>query len=258
MSKLFVFHGADSKVGVSMVTQSVAEMIAGERPDLKILMVNLQGRYGAAYTGYVGENIEGLRHYLDNRVLNRKELLEGCRCTENLYVIGGVKSIGEERYYQPEMSAYLLAELTEEFDLIFADSGSDLDNGLALGSLVMADELLLVLTQQEAVLRRYEILRKLYGQLKLSFSLMILNHFEKEDPYTVEYICRRLGAEKDNLLLISETAGGRKAEVDSKTLLSYRNAMYAADILAAANKVMELTGLGAIEKQRKKRWKNFI
>lgn len=257
MSKLFVLHGADRKTGVSMLAQSAAELTAAEKPRLKILLVNLQGRYGAAYTGYVGENVEGLRHYLDNRILNRRELLEGCRCTENLYVIGGVSTIGEERYYQPEMSSYLLSELRGEFDLIFVDSGSDVDNGLALGALVMADELCLVLTQQESVLQRFEKLKPLYGQLHLSASMILCNRFEEDDPYTRDYLSKRLGPGPP-IFTIAETQGGRRAETEAKTLLAYKNGRYEADILTVVNEILARGGCDPIEKQRKRKWKSFI
>jgi len=258
VSKLFVFHGADSKTGVSMLAQSAAELIAGEKREKRVLLVNLQGRYGAAYTGFVGENVEGLRHYLDNRLLNREEVLAGCRCTENLYVIGGVATIGEERYYQPEMSSYLLSELRDEFDLILADSGSEIDNGLALGSLIMGDELILTLTQQEGVLKRLEKLTPLYRKLDLAFTLWVCNRFEEGDPYSREYLCRRLNIPQESLFTAAETQEGRRAEAESRTLLAYRSRAYEADLLNLSNEILRRAGEEPIEKQRKKRWKSFI
>src|SRR5665647_1130568 len=49
MDKLFSFHGIDHKVGVTMIAQSVAELIANERKDLKILLITLNGRKNAGY-----------------------------------------------------------------------------------------------------------------------------------------------------------------------------------------------------------------
>lgn len=251
MSKLFVFHGADRRVGVSMLAQSAAELLSQGRKDLKVLLVNLQGRYGTVYTSYTGESIERLRHHLDNRLVNKEELLDRCRCTENLYIIGGVSSIGEEQFYQPEMSAYLLSLLKGEFDIILADSGSEVGNGLALGALVMADEIFLVVTQQESVLRRYEKLKELYKKLKLSFPLIICSHFRDEDPYGKAYLARRLGVDKKAILTVAETDNGRLAEMERKTLMSYRGGLYQADVLAAANEILQRAGQPPMSRQKK-------
>lgn len=258
MSKLFVLHGADSKVGVSMVTQSLAEATATRLPDRKILMVNLQGRYGASYTDYVGESVEGLRHYLDNRILNKEDLLAGCRYRQNFYIIGGVSSIGDERCYQPDMSNYLLSELMEEFDLILADSGSELDNGLALGALVMADEIWMVLTQQESALSRYEKLKHLYYQLQLKFSRVLCNRFEPEEAHTEQYLAKRLELEPSILRTIRNSENGWRAEAEAKTLLAYRGRQYRADIDRLVGEILSLAGLETGEETKKKRWTSFI
>lgn len=44
MSKMYAFHGADNKTGTTMITQSVAEFIADNLKDIKIMMISLHGR----------------------------------------------------------------------------------------------------------------------------------------------------------------------------------------------------------------------
>ena len=75
---MFVFHGADSKVGTTMISQSVAEIIAENLKDKRILFTSLNGRSNNQYVDRIGESIEGIKLYLDNKVLSKKELTD-CR-----------------------------------------------------------------------------------------------------------------------------------------------------------------------------------
>jgi hypothetical protein len=140
MSKMYAFHGADNKTGTTMITQSVAEFIADNLKDIKIMMISLHGRSGTEYVDRVGESIEGLKLHLSNRLLDFGRVIEGCRRSNNFYMLGGVESIGQVRSYHPDMATYLLESIENEFDLIFADTGNDIDNGLAVGALEFIEE----------------------------------------------------------------------------------------------------------------------
>src|SRR5665647_3532592 len=97
MDKLFSFHGIDHKVGVTMIAQSVAELIANERKDLKILLITLNGRKNA---GYVKENIETIDNYrmqIDSKIIISKDFLGGTKRYENLHMLAGLMKESEER-----------------------------------------------------------------------------------------------------------------------------------------------------------------
>lgn len=258
MNRMFVFHGVDAKVGTTMISQSVSEMIADNNREIKVMMVSLSGRSGTEYVTRVGESIEAIKIYLDNRVLSKKELLKTCKRTENLYQLGGVDSIGESRHYFPEASSYFLETMKEEFDVIIVDSGNDLDNGLAVGALELINDRFLVLTQQESMIRRYEKIVPLYSRLNISFDRKILNKYSDSDPYSVGYIAERLGFNLREMIKVGAVSCGRQAEMDYRTLISYNNEIYNRDITDLSNIILTECCLEPIQFRRKKKWKAFI
>ena len=258
MNNLTVFHGVDHKVGTTMIAQSVAEVIAAARPELKVLWISMQGREGTEYVQEVGESIEGLKLYLDSKVLPGPDLIQNIRKGENLYMLGGVSAVSEERYYFPHTAAYLLSTMEREFDIMIADSGNDVDNGLAMGALEQGGENFLVLTQQESILTRYEKLDRFYFQLGLKFDRFVINKHCEQDPYDMDYIAKRLELDPDQLYKVEETASGRRAEMEYRTLIAYHDERYIADIITIANGILSRQGFHKIEKQRKSKWKDFM
>ncbi|MBQ9931412.1 MAG: hypothetical protein IJO79_03590 [Firmicutes bacterium] len=258
MKNLIAFHGADHKVGTTMIAQSAAEVIAGAHKDIKILFVSLQGRPGTEYIREVGQTIDGLKVYLNNRVLPREELLRTCRKTENYYFLGGVEDPMEGRRYFPDAAIYLLDTVADEFDLILADTGNNPDNGLTAGALQTAGIRYSVLTQQETALRRYEQMRRIYDMMEIRFDHWVINKFIPDDPYSLPLIAKRLHIPSEKLLPVDFAGYGREAEMDCRTLLSYRNEKYLSDITDLANRILEQTGFPLIEKPRKNKWNPFI
>ena len=94
MKRMIAFQGADAKVGTTMVSQSVAELIASSRKDLKVFFAACNGKSGTEYFQTIGEWIENVRISLENRVVSKLELLENCRQTDNLYFLADGGHIG--------------------------------------------------------------------------------------------------------------------------------------------------------------------
>ncbi|MDO4553044.1 MAG: hypothetical protein Q4C22_05855 [Bacillota bacterium] len=258
MKRLFTFHGADHKVGTTMLAQSVAELITSSYREVRVLLVSLHGGPGSEYVDRAGESVENLRAYLENRVLSKKELLKACRRSENFYMLAGVENLLETREYFPAMVEYLLETVEEEFQIVVADSGNEIDNGLAAGALQLSRDNFLVLSQRETALSRWERLRPIYKQLGLEFSAFIMNHFQEQDPYSQDYVCRRLDIGPEQLIKVAAADHGRLAEMERKSLLSYRNEKYTEGVTEVANRILAGCALPEIEKQRKGRWRNFI
>lgn len=258
MKNLVAFHGADHKVGTTMLAQSAAEIIASSMKELRILFVSLQGRPGTEYIREVGQTIDGLKIYLNNKVLPKDEVLRTCRKTENYYVLGGVKDPLESRRYFPDAAIYLLDTVAEDFDLIIADTGNNPDNGLTAGALQTAGLRYCVLTQQETALRRYEQMQPIYSMMELTFDQWVVNKFIFDDPYSLSLISKRLHIPADCLIPVDFAGYGREAEMDCKPLISYRNEKYISDIIDLANGILDKTGFPLIEKPRKNKWKAFI
>lgn len=258
MSGLFAFHGIDAKIGTTMISQSVAETIAAARKDLSVMLISLNGRPGTEYMDRVGESIEGIKLYLDNRVLSRKELLQACKKRDNFYMLAGVMSLGQARYYKPDQAFYLLDSLAQDVDLIIADTGNDLENGLTLGGLEHIKESCCLISQQESMLKRYETLLPVYRNLEINFAFYCINQYTEKDPYSLDYISKRLSLKKEDLQKIQITPYGRRAEMEMRSLLAYKQDSYSSDILDLANRVLTQCGMGHIGDGRKRRWNHFI
>lgn len=255
---LFSFHGADHKVGTTMTAQSVAEIIAANLPDLKILWIAMNGRESSDYFREAPVTIDSMKIHIDNKMISGEDFLKTCTHKGNFYIMAGVSNETEARYYYPDMAIYFLEEVAPVFDLVLADCGNDLDNGLAIGTLCESEEILMVATQQETALRRYETYRKLMDDLNLSISKYIINKYCEQDPYGLSYLAERLEIVRDKLVKIELSYYSRQAEIDKKTLLDFKNEAYSHDIAAVANEILRKTGFSEIQKQRKSRWKGFI
>lgn len=257
---LFSFHGADHKAGTTMTAQSVAEAISAGHPDLKILLIAMNGRESAEYFTEVPVGIDSIKFHIDNKMIGGEDFLKTCTHRGNFYIMAGISNEAEARYYYPAAAEYLMEEVAPEFDLIIADCGNELDNGLAAGALSVSGEVLFILAQQESSLRRYERNRKVMEDLGISVSAFIINKFCEQDPCGLSYIAKRLETEKEKIMKVDMAGCSRQAEMDCRTLLGYKNEAYLRDITAVANYILNKAGFSEIQRQRsrKSRWKSFI
>jgi len=241
-----------------MTAQSVAEAISSGLPNLKILLIAMNGRESAEYVRETPVCIDSVKFHIDNKMISGEEFLKTCTHKGNFYYMAGICNETEARYYHPDMAEYLLEELSPEFDLLIADCGNELDNGLAIGTMGVSEEILFIITQQESVLGRYEKNKKLMDELNLKVSGFVVNQYSDQNPYGLSYIAERLEIEKEKLIKIEASGYSRQAEIDKKTLLEYGNEAYSLDITALANNILRKNGFPEIEKKRKSRWKRFI
>lgn len=257
--KVFAFHGAEYKVGSTMLTQSIAQMIANGKKDKKVLLLFLNGRRSTDYCREDPESIEAVRASIDNKMLTLEEFMRTCHQSENLYMLAGVCRLFEQRLYGPQMSEYLIDLVREAFDLILIDCGNELDNGLALGALRRSDVRLLVVTQQESVLARYEALRSTYEMLKISYQKIIVNKYIQDDPHDEAYLARRLHRHRKDMVAVLLAKYARQAEIDYRTLLEYNEAGFRDGIREAARIILEESGMGSeLNAKAGWRWKSFI
>ncbi|MEL7655375.1 MAG: hypothetical protein AAGU75_05645, partial [Bacillota bacterium] len=117
----------------------------------------------------------------------------------------------EQRYYYPDMAKYLLEEIAPEFDLIIADGGNELDNGLAVGTLAVSEEIYLLLTQQETIVRRYVKNKEILDDAGLTVSAFIINNYYEQDPYSLSYLSSRMEIAKERLWKLDSAAYSRQA-----------------------------------------------
>lgn len=241
-----------------MVSQSVAEAISASYPNLRILFIAMNGRESTEFVREAPASIDTMKFYMDNKMVSGEDFLKTCTHKGNFYIMSGISNETEARYYHPAMGEYLLEEAAPEFDLVIADSGNELDNGLAVGTLAVSGEIYLLITQQETILKRLERNRKILDDLEFVISKYIVNMYFEQDPYGISYIAERIGIEKERLFKIDSAGYSRQAEIDCKTLLEFKNESYQKDIAVLANDILKKCGFAEIQRQRKSRWKSFI
>lgn len=241
-----------------MTAQSVAELISSGYPDLKILLASMNGRKSDEYIREALSGIDTMKLHIDNKTMSGADFLRTCTHKGRFYILGGISNEMEERYYSPSMVQYLLEEIAPEFDIVIADTGNVLDNGLAVGTLSISAEIFLILTQQESAIKRYEKNRSIIDALEIGISAYVINKYFEEDPYGINYIADRMEVEKEKIWKLNSADYSRQAEIEYKTLLEYKNEAYMQGITGIANYILIKNGFAEIKSQRKSRWKSFI
>ncbi len=241
-----------------MLSQSVAETVSAGHTNRTILFVAMNGRDSTDYFREAPSGIDSLKSHIDNRMISGEDFIKMCTHKGNLYLVAGISNEMEARHYYPDTAKVFLEEVSTEFDLVIADCGCDLDNGLAVGTLSLSREVYLISAQQETALKRYEKNRNLFGELGIGISSLIVNKYYPQDPYNLPYIADRLGMEKDKVWKVDLCDQSRLAEIDGKTLLEYRNEDYHQDVIAVSNDILSKCGFTEIRRQRKSRWRSFI
>ncbi len=256
--RIIVFHGADHKVGTTMLAQSVAESIAMGHKDSKILVLFLHAGTGKDYVRGGMGSLDQIRMAIESNAVTFDCIMSRCKRQDNIFLMGGIDSFGIERLFFPTAVDHIITAVKGKFDLIIIDSGNDIDCGPAIGSLRQDASKILVMTQHETVVSRFEKTDEIFKKLKIEFSGVIINKFRREDPYDAGYLSKRLGIERQRLRSISRAEHGRKAEADHMTLLRYKNDKYRADIADASKWMLKPAGIAETEGFKKgRKWIDF-
>ncbi|MCL1810062.1 MAG: hypothetical protein FWG42_09910 [Clostridiales bacterium] len=258
MSQTVVFHGTGHRAGCTMTAQCVAELVAKEKKELMVLFAALNGRRSTEYLSENSVSVDEFKIQLKSGMGIDKGMLSPSKKAENLYIIAGIDKEEEARHFFPDMAEAMGQSLFSKFDLVVIDSGSDLDNGLAVGAVKMKGLKYLVIEQTESAVRRCEKMMDTYEKLGVSFDKCILSKFVEGDPYTLNYVSSRLSADKSRFMEVSYSDKGRVSEMEYKTLLETGSDKYRSDILKIANSVMEAMNLDSINLRRKRTWNSFI
>ena len=252
------FHGGDHKTGVTMLCQCVMEHMAEHLENETVLQTALHGYPGGDYSQAMVQSVEGMRSYLDQQLLNSQELLRECKIQENGYLMWGIFRPEQQRFYHPKTAGYLLEELRRELSFMILDTGSEADNGLAIGALQSADVRCLVLTQQESVLSRWERYQGIYRRLGMDFHYIVINRYLPEAAYTKEYMADRLGFPVDRILTVADSPYGLRADGEKKSLLQYRDERVRQGVRGICERLTERCGIDYPKEKRWKRWKSSI
>ncbi|MBR5228778.1 MAG: hypothetical protein IKV96_02965 [Firmicutes bacterium] len=255
MGNVLAFHGSDRKSGVTMTSLAVCQELVKMHPEKTVLLLCLNSRSGAEYLSEETCSIEDLRLHIVSRTLTAEELKMRCRYKDGFYVVTGLTDSVVGREYLPEMSEYLIGVAKEQFDFVVCDTGSDLDDGLALGAMTGSDKKYMVISQCESGLKGYEQNEWLYEKLGINFDRILINRFFPADPYDIDYISERLGRTKDMFHIIRTAGYCRQAEIDHKSLLEYRNDNYRVDINSLAEYISRQAGYRDSLERKRRLWR---
>lgn len=251
-------HGGDHKVGVTMLAQCLAEHMVEHLEEMAVIQTGLQGNPGGDYCTAVVRTIEEMKSYLEQNLLHPQELLRDCKIQDRHYMVRGIEKPEQVRLYHPRMALYLVEQLKEQVQFVITDTGSEIDNGLAIGGLQAANLRCLVLTQQESILAHWERHLNLYRRLGIDFQMVIINRYLPEAAYTKEYIAERLGFPLDRILTVADSPYGLRADNEKKSLLQYKDERIRQGIRQICERWAERCGIDYPEEKRWKRWKSFI
>ena len=122
---------------------------------------------------------------------------------------------------------------------------------MALGALFSADRLYFVLSQSEVCFRRAEWLTPLYEKLDLAEERFVLCRCDKNSPFTASYAAKRLETDADNIFSVRVSKRNSDAEIENRSLYSYRESTYRKDIDAVAEDIVRAFELTRDGKEKK-------
>ena len=226
MGVIASFFGAQPRCGLSQTVLSLAMYLAEQ--GAATLLVHLEDKPGDEYTPGLSESMERLRPFLRDGLWDLEEVYGKAFYSGNLSVIGGAGRPASSGLYYPEDTASFLRAVSERWEFILCDCGSDICHGLSLGGMQAADKRFIVLNQNENCLKRYEWQRELLKKLDADTGTYVVCMERKDSLYDRAYISKRLSAEK--LIGIGVSQKGESAEVYGRALLSFRDRKYEEDI----------------------------
>ena len=242
MGVVIAFYGADHKCGTSMLVQCFAEYTAQKYKDCNVMLIHTENGECEEYSPNVKESLESIRPYLAEKLIDTSSVMEKSRYKDNLFIIGGASRPGSSNLYHPDMAQYLVAVLSENFDFVICDSGSEIEHAMTLGSLYSADYVYVVTTQDEYCIRRFEWIKPLLEKVNIRLSGVIINKYEEYEVNNVEITALRTGIDEKNVICIRSSKLGRKACQENKTLLAYKDPKFMKDFGKAAELILQRCG----------------
>lgn len=253
-NNIVVFFGADTKVGTTMLSQSVAEIIAANS-DKKVFLGFMDGFPGTDYFkgGFPG-CIDEIKLRLLNRVLDISEILSECKDVgDNLFVLEGIRNFLYRCEYEIEDAEYLFNILSENFDIVILEAGCEIDLALSFWSLNATNNRYLVVTPQQKTFTKFRAIYAILEKLNVSSFSLVMNKYLPEFGKSYE-IADRYGFPLSGELPFLDN--GWQAEIENSTLYSFGDKKYCAKMDTFAAIVAHSVGI-EIKTGKKKKSKLF-
>lgn len=228
-NNIVAIFGIDSKVGTTMISQSIAETMAS-LTDKRVFLGFLNGSPSDEYVNVSEESLglDDIKIKIVNNILSSNELESACIRKDNLFILQGVRNVNERRFYHPSDIENLIKCAAKTFDIVIIDAGNDLDMGMTIGALNSTNIRYLVTTQQESAIGKFKkILSPTFTALDFEMKdfLLIINKFmDIPSIYSASQLATIYKASLADIVPFVEY--GWQAEKDKKTLLNYDSEGY--------------------------------
>ncbi|MBK5253199.1 MAG: AAA family ATPase [Peptostreptococcaceae bacterium] len=236
MEKVITYFGTDSGVGTTMIAQSVSENLTKEGK--KVLLMLCSGNYGNDYIITDEEaSLDDIKANLISGYLG-KEDIEGILIKINgLDIMPGIRDITRIKYYLEDDLDKIISVVRDDYDYIVIDGGCNINYGITVSSLLVADKIYFIITQQEKSIRRFinEYYSVLYP-MKIEGRLISNKYVTDYGNHGISEIESFIG--KEPAINVEYAKEGWIAEIRKTTLLS--DAKFKAGI---ENIVSDITGI---------------
>lgn len=237
-NNVFTFYGADSKVGTTMVAQSVAEFIA-ESTELKVLTIFLNGKCSNYYSNVVNPpTLDILKTKLFSEILSDTEVINNCvKVKENHYMLFGIAMFLERRQYEPKHIETLFKIIKSNFDCVIVDAGSYVELGCTLGAIHETNHRYLVTNTSLNTLNDYtELRQQVLNRLKVDSAKLVVNKYGDSEVYKGSELSTLYCSEFLCSIPLIENA--MECEYEKKTLLSLGDKEYNTAIEIIINDIL--------------------
>ena len=244
MEHVIGFFGGDHQVGTTMIAWSFAERMA-ERGRRVLLVFGSGGNDQGLMPAGNGNSIDVLKAALRSGSVEREDLLQCLERKRNLWILPGVGNTMAADQFLENTFQVLLEGVTEDFDDVVIDGGSDVRLGLTVSALHVCTDRFFVLTQQAKSLHRFLWWRSQFLEPLRLEGKLILNRYKKDPALFLKKDIERL-AEDTVSAVIPWVEEGWQAEMERKSLLNAPRFARAID---------GLVGLFVQDEKKEGRWK---
>ena len=152
MAEIITFFGGDSQVGLTLLTQSIAQGLKSRAKKCLVIFASSEIDEGYLPTEKAGNLGTLLR-------LSKVEYSDVMPCIEkgsDFDYIKGPSDILKKQFFSAELLDDISKLLTREYDYILIDAGHDVTLPLCVGALMLANRRFYVLTGSEKCIARYK------------------------------------------------------------------------------------------------------
>lgn len=234
---IITFQGGSSKDGTTMISQSVAELMAKENAGERILYLIFAPNRGRTF---ISEEFE----YLDSDIRRLKKnitadlIYDNCLNQSNLYIYGGISKRFKVREFMPYMAEGILTAAKKEFKHIIIDAGNTMDFGLSMPKILnMSDRLYYVFSHGKASIDEFIDVKSYFKEYRIEPDGYIVNRFDEGNVLTTVHISEQLNIPEEYLTTLPYIDKAHKAELEKKTFVSLKDKVWIKAIRRFTDKI---------------------